>query len=873
MKNLLILLTFALLTFGIYAHLNQPMEAPAWPARIPGFAFSPFQAGQSPIDDRYPAREDIEADLNLLSGSVFALRTYTVSGVFADISRLAGKYGMNLALGAWLDGDGEANKKELQRLIEVVETPPYNVVRVIAGNEALLREDVTIAQLTGWLDQLRKRLEVPVSTAEPWHIWIKYPELADHVDYIAVHMLPYWEGVALDDAVDHIVDKMALLKKTFPNKPIVISEVGWPSNGRSIKEARASEANEAIFLRRFLKKAQEEGYVYYVMEAFDQPWKNQIEGDVGAYWGVYDVQRQPKFEFTKPIIPIKQWRRLATGSIALALLLVAFLLIDSRRLNARGRVFLSSVAFAASSVIIWAGYEYSLLYHSALSSLIGLLLIVGIIGVWFIILIEAHEWAEALWKQRQREMSASEPDALAQESVPFVSIHVPAYNEPPQMLIETLDALARLDYPHYEVLVIDNNTKDEAIWRPVEAHCRRLGERFRFFHVAPLAGYKAGALNFALRHTAPQAQIVAVIDSDYQIEPGWLADRVPPFADPDVAIVQAPQDYRDRRENLFKSMCYAEYKGFFHIGMVTRNERNAIIQHGTMTLVRRAALEAVGGWGENTITEDAELGLRIFSQGHKALYGSDSYGRGLMPDTFIDYKKQRHRWAYGAMQILREHARTLLGRRSGLSRGQRYHFIAGWLPWIADGLNLVFTLLAVVWSLLILADPLRYNAPPLIVSAVPVLFFSFKLLKMLVLYRLRVQTGLGAALAAAVAGLALSHTIAKAALSGLFVGRKLPFFRTPKRASGAALLRAVADAREESGVLLLLALLIGALYWHTGFGSSELRLWCAVLAVQAAPYLAALALSLISALPGRRGAKKKASARPQCQPGEGGCRI
>lgn len=157
--------------------------------------------------------------MNLLSGSVFALRTYTVSGVFADISRLAGKYGMNLALGAWLDGDGEANKKELQRLIEVVETPPYNVVRVIAGNEALLREDVTIAQLTGWLDQLRKRLEVPVSTAEPWHIWIKYPELADHVDYIAVHMLPYWEGVALDDAVDHIVDKMALLKKTFPNKP------------------------------------------------------------------------------------------------------------------------------------------------------------------------------------------------------------------------------------------------------------------------------------------------------------------------------------------------------------------------------------------------------------------------------------------------------------------------------------------------------------------------------------------------------------------------------------------------------------------------------------------------------------------------------
>ena len=100
-------------------------------------------------------------------------------------------------------------------------------------------------------------------------------------------------------------------------------------------------------------------------------------------------------------------------------------------------------------------------------------------------------------------------------------------------------------------------------------------------------------------------------------------------------------------------MCYAEYRGFFHIGMITRNERNAIIQHGTMTLVRRAALDHVGGWAEWCITEDAELGLRLFEHGHEALYLPRSYGRGLMPETFGDYKKQRFRWAYGAMQILR----------------------------------------------------------------------------------------------------------------------------------------------------------------------------------------------------------------------------
>ena len=147
-------------------------------------------------------------------------------------------------------------------------------------------------------------------------------------------------------------------------------------------------------------------------------------------------------------------------------------------------------------------------------------------------------------------------------------------------------------------------------------------------------------------------------------------------------------------------MCYAEYRGFFYIGMITRNERNAIIQHGTMTLVRRQVLSSVGGWAEWCITEDAELGLRVFEAGYEASYIARSYGQGVMPDTFIDYKRQRFRWAYGAMQILRHHARALLRpSHSALTAGQRYHFIAGWLPWVADGFNLLFNIAAIGWSI------------------------------------------------------------------------------------------------------------------------------------------------------------------------------
>lgn len=852
MQNLLILLSFALFTFGSYAYFNKPLEEPSWPTTIPGFAFSPYHYDQSPFSGIYPTTESIEEDLEILSGMVHAIRTYSATGVFGEIPELAAKHNINLALGAWIDGDFETNEQELKALEEIVHRPPYNVVRAIVGNEAVLRKEISVDQMSAYLERMQKALDVPVSTAEPWHVWMKYPELAEHADYLAVHMLPFWEGVPVESAVDYIVDKMALLSENFPNKPIVIAEVGWPSNGRSIKEASASNANEAIFLRRFLDKARTEGYVYYVMEAFDQPWKADLEGAVGAYWGVYDVNRQPKFEFYKPIIPIKEWRILAIASILLAVFLVLFLLMDSRNLKKRGRTFLVAIAFFASSVIIWVVYQHTLLYQDWISRTVGLLLMLGVMGVWLVILVEAHEWAEALWLRKHRRLllpSSLPETASTSRDWPFISVHVPAYNEPPDMMIETLDALSRLDYPSFEVLVIDNNTQNENVWRPVQQHCKKLGAKFRFFHVSPLEGFKAGALNFALKHTHTEAEAIAVIDSDYQVESDWLKRLVVHFDEPEVAIVQAPQDYRDFNENAFKAMCYAEYKGFFHIGMVTRNERNAIIQHGTMTLVRRKVLQEVGGWGETTITEDAELGLKIFEHGYQATYESTSYGRGVMPDRFMDYKKQRYRWAYGAMQIMREHAGALFLNQTHLNLGQRYHFIAGWLPWIADGFNFIFTLLAIIWSLLMISNPVHFNAPNIMISLVPILFFGFKLLKMLALYRTRMHASFVTATGAAVAGLALSHTIAKAVLSGLFIGRKVPFLRTPKGRQSAAILQALKDAGQETALVTILASLVLVIYWRVGFESLETLFWCIVLGVQMMPYLAAVILSTISAFP------------------------
>ena len=844
-SSFIIAIAITALTIMAWALYNRPDSEPAWPERIQGFAFSPYQSDQGPIWNKHPSIEDIEADLALLSGKTNAIRTYTVEKTLGEIPRLAAKYGINVALGAWVDANDEKTRNEILKMLNI-SVRSHNVVRIIVGNEVLLRRDIPAKKLIKYLDMARTQTDIPVSTAEPPYIWKKYPKLVDHVDYIAVHLLPYWEGIALKDARAFVVNNINELKQLYPGKPIVIGEVGWPSNGRSIKAAVASPANEATFLRRFLERAAEENYIYYLMEAFDQKWKRQHEGAVGAYWGVYDVERKPKFQFTEPIVEIPDWPILAGISVIIALIVFALLLIDSRQLHARGRGFLALVTYVAATAAVWIIYDYTHQYLTFTSVAVGILLMLGMIGVIVVLLAEAHEWAEALWTKQHRRMF--KPVEVGDEALPMVSVHVPAYNEPAAMMIETLDALAQLDYPRYEVIVIDNNTRDPAVWQPVRDHCAKLGASFRFFHEDPLAGFKGGALNFALQHTDPDAEIVAVIDSDYLVDPRWLRDLAPQLTQGNVAIVQAPQDYRDAHDNAFKAMCYAEYRGFFYIGMITRNERNAIIQHGTMTMVRKSALQSVDGWAEWCITEDAELGLRIFEQGLEASYIARSYGRGLMPDTFIDFKKQRFRWAFGAVQIMRHHAGTLLRGKGNLTSGQRYHFLAGWLPWVADSVNLLFNFAALGWSVAMILAPKHIDPPLLIFSILPLALFVFKVGKLVYLYHTRVNANTVQTIAAALAGLGLTHTIGLAILTGFFV-RSKPFFRTPKQAHKHAVFKALNAAREEA--LLFFALCLASFAIINAFGTEtlDLLIWSIMLLFQSVPYAAAVIVSIISAIP------------------------
>ncbi len=290
--------------------------------------------------------------------------------------------------------------------------------------------------------------------------------------------------------------------------------------------------------------------------------------------------------------------------------------------------------------------------------------------------------------------------------LPRVSLHIPAYNEPPDMLIETIRSAEQLDYPNFEAVVIDNNTTDPAVWRPIEEYCKDR-PHVRFVHVEDLSGFKSGALNLALSdYTDPAAEIVGVIDADYVIRPDYLRRTVGYFVDPQLAFVQTPQDYRDHDASPYFTACYDAYRYFFATAMRSRNERNSIIFAGTMGLLRKPLLEAIGGWDEWVITEDAETSLRLLAEGYSSQFVSESFGAGIMPLTFSSLKKQRFRWCFGGMQILRRHWRTLAPwvrtRSNRLSIGQRMDYLFGGLQWLNDLVLLGFAgVLLIVGGLLL----------------------------------------------------------------------------------------------------------------------------------------------------------------------------
>ena len=919
-ETLIIVLAVLVANLGVWAWLNRPVAERPWIGSINCVSFAPFQKNQNPLTNDYPSYEQIETDIKLLSRQVDGVRTYTSMHGEDRVPEMAQQYGMKVIAGAWVEniGHSQADDPSLEDKVDAAEIDAAvttgrrngNVTHLMIGNEAVLRGEYTPHQMATLLKRVKKETNVPVSTADIWSVWLNNPELAEAADYLAVHALPYWEGVPVDQAVDYVMDKYNQLHAKYPKKPIMLAEVGWPSAGPWIKGAEPSLVNQANFIRNFLNAARANHVTYTIMEGIDQPWKFKLEGAAGTSWGLLTADRQEKYPMVGKVVENPAWPILYLIASALALPAALTFLRRGGELRFGGRMFYALLIQAVASILVWTVSEVMAEAFQATVWIAWSLLMITQLVLFSVILSDGFELTEVLWRNKWSRLAHPLRDTVLADPAhaPKVSIHVPCYNEPPHMVIETLDRLARLNYPRFEVLLIDNNTKDEAVWRPLEAHCAALAaqfgpDKFRFFHLADWPGYKAGALNFGLRETAPDTEIIAVIDSDYLVDPDWLSAMVPPFDNPKMGLVQSPQDYHDWEHDTFKTMCQWEYAGFFNIGMVQRNERNAIIQHGTMTMIRKTALEQAGGWAEWCITEDAELGLKLFELGWEATYSPESFGRGLVPDSFSAYKTQRFRWAYGAVQIVKKHWRAFKPGSTSLTRAQRYHFIAGWMPWFADAAHLLFAGASVFWSFLVISNwlaylfnvsmfyvgdwllvhgpdtrvwleqhlaipvdpknnwhvevksPFKLGFPPTAFMIPTIAAFILKVAGGFWLYQLKIKCTLWQKIGASIAGMSLTYTVGSAVWQGLFTQGR-PFVRTPKCENQPAFMQGVLMARAELRWLAALwisaALVLLAESWH----NQEAVLWSILLVVQSLPFIAATVTSMLNAMPGllRRGA-------------------
>ena len=340
---------------------GRPVDvADAPSSRVPCVSYAPYQGSQTPFDESLvipPAQ--IERDLRSLADLTECVRTYSVKQGLEEVPRIANAIGMKVMLGAWIGGERDKNEQELARVIDLARRYPETVKSVIVGNEVLLRREQPPSELAAMIRRVRGSVDARVTYADVWEFWRKHPEVAEAVDFVTIHTLPYWEDepLAVGDAIPHVEEIWRQMSIEFAGKPVFIGEAGWPSAGRMREGALPSLVNQARFVRELLAMAEREGVGVNLIESFDQPWKRRLEGTVGGHWGLFDGDRTPKFPLTGPVSDDPDWQRSFALASALGLLLLIPAIRAVRRAPAFRWLALAAGAVAAGSLLALGLYQ------------------------------------------------------------------------------------------------------------------------------------------------------------------------------------------------------------------------------------------------------------------------------------------------------------------------------------------------------------------------------------------------------------------------------------------------------------------------------------------------------------------------------------
>ncbi len=323
--GLICLAVSAIIITGVWAWLGSPIAMPVAPLK-PGeklycLSYAPFRGTQTPFDPKtfIPAAQ-IEEDLTQLAKITDCVRIYSADQGLEQVAGIAAKLGLKVLQGFWISNDAAKNRVRLEDAVAIANRYPGTVTAVVVGNEVLLRGDMSAPELAATIREVKSRVHVPVTYADVWEFWLRYREVAAAVDYITIHILPYWEDfpISADHAAAHVNSIRRQLVDAFPGKDVMIGEVGWPSYGRMREGALPSPANQARVIQDVLALAKRDNAHVNVIEAFDQPWKRALEGTVGGHWGLINDARHTKFEWGEAVSNHPLWKLQAAGGIVFA---------------------------------------------------------------------------------------------------------------------------------------------------------------------------------------------------------------------------------------------------------------------------------------------------------------------------------------------------------------------------------------------------------------------------------------------------------------------------------------------------------------------------------------------------------------------------
>jgi exo-beta-1,3-glucanase (GH17 family) len=304
--------------------MGKPVVVSAASMREPVYcvSFAPFRSHQSPFDLSTRIEPDqVEEDLKKVRELTDCVRTYATDFGSQHVPSIARKLNMKVYLGIWIGDDIMRNSVQVETALSLASRYPDVVRAIIVGNEVLLRRDRSPAELAAYIREVKSRSNVPVTYADVWEFWLRNRELADLVDFITIHTLPYWEDIPIGiaKAAEHIDATLKEVRHAFPGKEILIGEVGWPSAGRMREGALPSLSNQAKLLADMNAIAQKNNYKFNWIEVIDQPWKRKSEGTVGGYWGLIEAGAStPKFVPGLPVSDHPAWKLQLGAGIAFA---------------------------------------------------------------------------------------------------------------------------------------------------------------------------------------------------------------------------------------------------------------------------------------------------------------------------------------------------------------------------------------------------------------------------------------------------------------------------------------------------------------------------------------------------------------------------